>query len=214
MEKKKVIGFYDYTVILTYLGMMIAFTGIIKVLNEQYINGIICLMLAGICDMFDGAVASTKERNGYEKHFGIQIDSLSDLISFGVLPAIFSYKISGEKGSIGILVGIYVLCGLIRLAYYNVQEFERQRTTNEKRDVFLGVPITTSAIVLPLIYLIYDRFSFIGTTIFPVAMALLGIGFITGLEIKKPNKVGKLIIIALGLVEIIGVFLLAGGSIL
>ena len=37
MEKKKVIGFYDYTVVLTYLGMMIAFTGIIKVLNEDYI---------------------------------------------------------------------------------------------------------------------------------------------------------------------------------
>ena len=82
------LGFYNYTVILTYLGMLIAFSGITFAINGDMHNALICLLLAGVCDMFDGKIASTKERTRQEKRFGIQIDSLSDLIAFGVLPAL------------------------------------------------------------------------------------------------------------------------------
>lgn len=214
MEKKKVIGFYDYTVILTYLGMLSAFIGIIAVLNNAFSDAVFCLMIAGICDMFDGAVASTKKRNCYEKHFGIQIDSLCDLVSFGILPAIFVYVISGKNIIIGSLMSIYTLCGLIRLAYFNVQEYERQRNTDGKREVYLGIPITTSAIVIPLAYLIYAKLDIVGTWIFPLVTAILGIGFITGIEIKKPNVVGKFIMIMVGTIEFICVFILSGADIL
>lgn len=214
MEKKKIIGFYDYTVVLTYLGMFIAFVGIINVLNAEYISSLICLMAAGVCDMFDGAVASTKERTAYEKHFGIQIDSLCDLISFGVLPALFVYEISGRMRSVGALASVYLLCGLIRLAYFNVQEYERQQRTNEKREYYLGVPITTSAIILPFVYLLYDRFSAIGTAIFTVAIILLGMGFISGIEIKKPKIIGKIAMIIVGLAEMLGVLFLFGARML
>lgn len=214
MEQKKLIGFYDYTVVLTYLGMMFAFVGIIKVLNSAYTDAVICLMLAGICDMFDGAVASTKDRNRYEKHFGIQIDSLCDLISFGVLPAIFVYTISGKNVVIGAFTCVYTLCGLIRLAYFNVQEYERQKMTNERREVYLGVPITSSAIVFPLAYLLYSRVEFIGLWIFTLITILLGSGFVAGIEIKKPNLVGKIIMIVVGVLEMAGVFILSGADIL
>ena len=50
-------------------------------------------MITGLCDTFDGAVASTKDRTASEKRFGVQIDSLCDLIGFGVLPGIFVYII-------------------------------------------------------------------------------------------------------------------------
>lgn len=214
MEHKKLIGFYDYTVILTYLGMVFAFVGIFKVLNSMYTNAIYCLMFAGICDMFDGAVASTKDRNKYEKHFGIQIDSLCDLISFGVLPAIFVYMICDKNIAIGTLACMFSLCGLIRLAYFNVQEFERQKVTNEKREVYLGVPITSSAIIIPLGYLLYSEFTFIGKWIFPMLTVLLGAGFIAGIEIKKPRLIGKIIMIAVGIIEMAGVFVLSGADIL
>ena len=214
MERKKLIGFYDYTVVLTYLGMVFAFAGIIKVLHGAYISSLICLMAAGVCDMFDGAVASTKVRDKYEKHFGIQIDSLCDLISFGVLPALFVYEISEENKFVGILTCGYVLCGLIRLAYFNVQEFERQQLTDEKREYYLGIPITTSAIVLPFAYLMYDKFDLIGTYIFIVALVLLGGGFVAGIEIKKPRIIGKIAMIAVGLAEMMGVILLFGARML
>lgn len=214
MEKKRLIGFYDYTVVLTYLGMIFAFIGILKCLDNSYTDAIMCLMCAGICDMFDGAVASTKDRNRFEKHFGIQIDSLSDLISFGVLPAIFVYMISGKNILIGALVSAYTLCGLIRLAYFNVQEAERQSITGGRRDSYLGMPITTSAIILPLGYLLYSKFTFIGAWIFPVLIALLGVGFVVGIEIKKPNLVEKIIVIGIGILEMLGIFVLSGADIL
>ena len=84
------IGFYDYTVWLTYASLISASLGIVISLNgagHPYI-GVICLMVCGFCDAFDGKVARTKkDRTDRMRKFGIQIDSLSDLVAFGVLPA-------------------------------------------------------------------------------------------------------------------------------
>ena len=87
--KKGLLGYYNYTVVLTYIGMLTAFTGILMVLNKNFIAAVVCLLVSGVCDMFDGKVAATKERDHNEKCFGIQIDSLSDLVSFGIFPALF-----------------------------------------------------------------------------------------------------------------------------
>ena len=89
--KKGLLGYYNYTVVLTYMGMLAAFVGIMMVINRDFPEAIVCLMVSGVCDMFDGMVAATKERDDKEKCFGIQIASLSDLISFGVFPALFVY---------------------------------------------------------------------------------------------------------------------------
>ena len=210
MEKKRIIGFYDYTVILTYAGMLFAFIGILDVLRLNYTGAVICLMMAGVCDMFDGAVASTKCRNRYEKHYGIEIDSMCDLISFGVLPALFVYIVSEKAPIAGFLAAGYLLCALIRLAYYNVQEYDRQQRTTEKREVFLGVPVTTIAIILPLLYLIKDRFGMRGTLSYLVMMTVVAAGFISGIEVKKPKIIGKIVMIVLGALELFGVFLLTG----
>ena len=81
---------FDYTVILTYLSMISATTGIMLCLNDighPYL-GMFFLMFCGLCDAFDGKVARTKkDRTELMKKFGIQIDSLSDLAAFGILPA-------------------------------------------------------------------------------------------------------------------------------
>lgn len=136
--KKKMLGYYDYTVVLTYFGMLSAFWGILHAINQRYSEAVLCLMLAGICDMFDGAVASTKTRTDREKVFGIQIDSLSDLISFGVLPSIFVYMISDKNVFTGLVASIFLLCALIRLSYFNVLEGERQQMTEERRKSLSG----------------------------------------------------------------------------
>lgn len=91
MSNKHLLGFYDYTVILTYAGTLSAFHGILSLLNNSPRQALICLMISGVCDMFDGTIAATKDRNRQEKRFGIQIDSLNDIVAFGVLPALFVY---------------------------------------------------------------------------------------------------------------------------
>ena len=82
------IGFYDYTVIATYLATVLGVGGIFLAADGLHLPAVFCLLLAGLLDTFDGRIARTKkDRSEQQKHFGIQIDSLNDLICFGVLPA-------------------------------------------------------------------------------------------------------------------------------
>ena len=77
-------SYWDYTVVLTYCSLLSATTGILVSLSagHPYI-GVMFLLLCGLYDTFDGRVArSKKNRTAKEKEFGIQIDSLSDLVAF------------------------------------------------------------------------------------------------------------------------------------
>lgn len=208
--RKKALGFYDYTVVLTYCGMLFAFFGILRGLGQNYRDAIFCLMMAGICDMFDGTVASTKMRTVDEKKFGIQIDSLSDLVSFGVLPGIFIYMISNKNVFAGLAASFYVLSALIRLAYFNVLEEKRQNGTCEMRKSYLGLPVTTAALFLPIIYLLYDYRIIKNTVCFCILLGLMGMGFITPVEVKKPQFKGKVCLIILGILEAVGVLFMMG----
>lgn len=208
--KKKLLGYYDYTVVLTYCGMLCAFCGILRIINEDYWDAVFCLLLSGVCDMFDGTIAATKMRMDNEKKFGIQIDSLSDLISFGVFPGLFVYMISGKNIFVGLIGALFVLCALIRLAYFNVQEEERQKKTGERRKSYLGVPVTTIAVFLPGIYLLYDYRICRSIACFPVLLILMGIGYLLPVEIKKPGFLGKAGIVIVGIFEVLGMLFFMG----
>lgn len=208
--KKKLLGYYDYTVILTYCGMLFAFAGILRVIRGNYWEAVFCLMFAGVCDMFDGTVAATKDRTEMEKRFGIQIDSFSDLISFGVLPGLFVYMISNQNPFVGILASLFVLCTLIRLSYFNVLEEERQKATDERRKSYIGVPVTTMAVSLPLFYLLYDYRLCKTILCFPVLLVFMGAGFLSPIEIRKPGVAGKVCLILVGIVEMLGMLMFMG----
>ena len=115
-KKTGLIGFYNYTVVLTYIGMWIGFLGVMLAIKDRYVGSLICLMLAGVCDMFDGTIASTKkDRTRDERTFGIQIDSLSDIICFGVLPAVWVFCVTPKISIAFTAIFVFILCGLIRL---------------------------------------------------------------------------------------------------
>lgn len=88
------IGYYNYRiVILTYMSLLSALLGTHYAFQHNYVIALFCLMLCGFFDSFDGIVARTKtDRTSEEKKFGIQIDSLVDLVSFGVFPALIAYS--------------------------------------------------------------------------------------------------------------------------
>ena len=70
----QMIGFYDYTVVLTYISMMISVYGITLCMDGHFKRAIVCLALSGLCDMFDGKIARTKKnRTDEEKCFGITL---------------------------------------------------------------------------------------------------------------------------------------------
>ena len=209
--KNRLLGYYDYTVILTYTGAIFAVAGIFFSMKHAFTNAVICLMLAGVCDMFDGAVASTKDRDAGEKRFGIQIDSLSDLISFGVLPAIFTYCFVGKEGfRTSIICAAYILCALIRLAFFNVLEEERQDETDEKRKSYLGLPVTTVAVLLPAAYISHYYGFSREKAVFPILLVISAALFLIRFELKKPRVLGKIILVIVGILELVGLILLIG----
>lgn len=197
-RKPRILGYYNYTVILTYVGLLAGFAGIILAFENKRFYAVLCLMAAGFCDMFDGAVAATKERSHCEKCFGIQIDSFSDLICFGVLPAMITYSLNRGSVIVSAICALYVLCALIRLSYFNVDEQERQKESDLPRKTFLGLPVTMSALIFPLSCGIMRLFSKDISTASVVALIVMAPLFITAFCLRKPGKLGKLALILSG----------------
>ena len=148
------IGFYDYTVILTYMSLISSFLGMVLARREAFGAAVLCLVISGICDAFDGAVARTKkDRTEDEKNFGIQLDSLCDVVCFGAFPA-FLCHCMGIRSLAGILLLCgFCVCAVIRLAFFNVLEAKRQKTEGGSNKVYRGLPVTAVAITLPAVYL-------------------------------------------------------------
>ena len=202
------IGVFSYTVILTYLALGTGVTGIYFAANNKPVYAVICLIVAGLFDMFDGAVARTKKnRTDMEKGFGIQIDSLSDLVCFGVLPAAIGIASGMDEWYFIFILAIYVLCGLIRLAYFNVTEEERQKATSEKRKYYEGLPITNAALIFACVFTFsnffktHDAFALFYAGI----MVLVSFLFVFKVKIPKFGKIGMTALIIIG--TIIFVFL-------
>ncbi|MBP3209177.1 MAG: CDP-alcohol phosphatidyltransferase family protein [Oscillospiraceae bacterium] len=179
------IGFYNYTVILTYLGMLSGFAGIACAFGGNLRSALICLVIAGVCDMFDGKIASTMERTRQEKRFGIQIDSLSDLVCFGVLPAMLVYANGGGKLR-WLPSALYLLCVLIRLAWFNVDEEERQDREGGRRKVYLGLPVTTAAVIFPLLFGLGRKYNWPLQLLAPFVLLFTATAFLTPFRIMKP----------------------------
>lgn len=215
------IGFYNYSVILTYLGLGISIFGIKEALigmvdtsnsSLHFMIAILCLALAGVCDTFDGKIArSMKNRSKEAEIFGVQIDSLCDCVCFGVFPAIFAYSL-GMRDALGTAILItYVLGAIIRLAFFNVQD-EMKRTgppTSEKKS-YRGLPVTSIAILFPILYLFRSQLKnelFITIlTFFMLAVAFL---FVLDVKIQKPSNqliALYIIFVAIVMLKILGVF--------
>ena len=211
------LGFYNYTVILTYISLVSAGLGIFISLNgggHPYV-GVFFLMFCGLCDAFDGKIARMKkDRTEDECKFGIQIDSLSDLVAFGVLPACIGEAMLFRSSTYSnrlitnevdwhnfvapliffYILMLYVLVAMIRLAYFNVAEEKRQQEEGGVRKYYEGLPVTSAAVIFPTIML----FQFLTirdlTLLYFVAMAITGCLFISKLRIRKPTMKGILII--------------------
>lgn len=192
------LGFYDYTVVLTYISLGISIFGITRALQGDFKVAIFCLALSGLCDMFDGKIARTKKnRTDDEKKFGIQIDSLCDVVCFGVFPIMICYCL-GMKGPAGVAVLVYYgIASVIRLAYFNVTEEKRQNETSEVREYYQGLPITSMAIILPFLYLIRRSWGSHFLFMIHVAVAIVGTLFISDIKVKKPHNPAVILIIAL-----------------
>ncbi len=196
------LGFYVYTVILTYLSVVSSIIGMCFAVNQSYLYAIICLLISGLCDMFDGMVArSKKNRTEMEKKNGIQLDSLADVVCFGAFPALMGYCLGMEfKYNLlfGITGALYVLCAIIRLAYFNVTEEERQKSTDGKRKFYQGLPVTSAALIFPFLFCFRGLLDAYFPFVYAGVMVLTAVCFITNFRMKKFGKAGNIVMLITG----------------
>ncbi len=201
------IGFWNYTVIATYASVCAATVGIWLARKDMVFYALLCLMLCGFLDMFDGKIARTRKRTQAEKRFGIQIDSLSDLIAFGVLPAAIGFSLGRETASLPVVMisVFYVLMALVRLGYFNVTEELRQTETTELRKEYLGLPVTSAALVFPLAFCFAPLFRHAFVWFYLTVMTLVGICFVLPFHLRKAGTRMMILMTAMGV--LLGVFL-------
>jgi CDP-diacylglycerol--serine O-phosphatidyltransferase len=151
---------------LTLANLAFGVLSIIFSINNNFLVAAIMMLGSVLFDLFDGKVARWTKRQG---DFGKQLDSLSDLVSFGVAPAIFALQFSGYQ-TINILIALFFVCaGALRLARFNITEM---------KGYYSGLPITNAGWIIPAWY-------FLGLPYMIFLVILIGVLFIIPLRIKK-----------------------------
>jgi CDP-diacylglycerol---serine O-phosphatidyltransferase len=134
-------GVYLLPNLVTTGGLFCGFFSVISTFREDYLIAAIAVLVALVCDALDGRIARLTHT---ASSFGVQYDSLSDVIAFGVAPGVLAYRWALETwGAWGWLAAsLYVTCGALRLARFNVQV-----DTVDKQH-FVGLPIPAAAGVI------------------------------------------------------------------
>lgn len=180
------------------------------------------IFLALIFDGLDGRVARLTNT---ASHFGVEFDSLADIVAFGVAPALILYLYIGDSyGRIGIVVSaLFIIFGAVRLARFNVT------TARIEPSVFIGLPIPTAAIMIAIAILLFERYSVFETykiLILPLAL-VLAILMVSNIRYPSFKKINfktfhfirfliALIVVAMGvfIYPIEGMAILAAGYLL
>ncbi len=182
-----IIGKWNKSVILTYIGLAFAVTGMyVAIVLEKPGIALLCLMAAGVCDMFDGKIARMCKRDKEEIAFGIELDSLVDVVCFCVLPIIIYISLGFTKWYNLISFILLAVCGVARLGYYNVCTASKD---GKAIKYYEGLPVTVAAITFPVLYLFHhimsDNAFHIFFTIVAFAEAILNV---LRFKLKKSTK--------------------------
>jgi len=144
---------------LTIIGVCIGLSSIKFALDQNYGLSIIALLIAGILDTLDGRIARLIK--GTSK-VGKELDSLTDVVSFGVAPAFIMYFWTlNELGKLGwLIVLVYVVCCALRLARFNIMTYDDELLW--KQNFFEGVPSPGGAglVMLPLVLYKLEIYNF------------------------------------------------------
>ncbi len=149
MKKRKGKGIYLLPNLLTTIGLLSGFYSIVQTLDRQFTFAAIAILVSCLFDMLDGRVARLTHTSS---KFGVEYDSLSDVIAFGVAPGILVYVWALRGfGNFGWLAAfLFVACGAVRLARFNIQVDTVQKKS------FLGLPIPAAAAAIAGCVLLYS----------------------------------------------------------
>jgi CDP-diacylglycerol---serine O-phosphatidyltransferase len=155
---------------ITSIGLLSGFYSAVSSVSGHFETAAVLIVLAFVCDGLDGRVARASRTSS---QFGVEYDSLSDVVAFGVAPAMLSYSWALTPiGSFGAgVAGLFVICAALRLARFNVQTATADKTR------FVGLPVPGAAMMLSGVVLAYSYFELdsprtLCTIMVPVTLAL------------------------------------------
>jgi CDP-diacylglycerol--serine O-phosphatidyltransferase len=178
---------WNKSVILSYVGLVFAIIGMyICVTTGNILHALSCLIVSGVCDLFDGKIARMCKRTKDEIKFGIQLDSLVDTASFVVFPIIILLTMGLTDWYQLPVLALFAICGIARLGHFNCLVEDSDKPV----PFYTGLPVTAIAMVLPLLYL----FSYIiPSNIYPIVLTILiGVNALLNIltiKVKKPKGI-------------------------
>ncbi|MBR5278380.1 MAG: CDP-alcohol phosphatidyltransferase family protein [Clostridia bacterium] len=192
------IGYYSVANGVTLAGLVFSVLAcMLSVLHVDVQYCIYLMFLSFLCDIFDGRLARRKKnRSAAAKLYGIQLDSLCDLVSFGITPCFIAY-FSGHKDALDIIIYcLVVVCGAIRLAYFNTLAISNPEKAKEG---YRGLPIPASMIVITFLFMLHaiEINPTALNIIFKLVFFGLGIGYVLNFKIKKSGLKGTIILITI-----------------
>jgi len=148
--------------ILTFLNLICGVISIVFLFEGKYFLSALLILVSAFFDLIDGKIA---QKPGAMTQFGKQLDSFSDLISFGIAPSVLIFYVGFQNFEIwGLaLTIVYVLCGTYRLVRFNLEESNTH---------FVGMPIPVSGVILALVILFRD---YIPAYVYPLLMILCSV---------------------------------------
>ena len=174
----------------SFLGLILTVIGISLCFVDHVCAAVILLVLSGICDGFDGFFAKKLRKKGQNPEYGVQLDSLCDVVCSGLFPIIICLSMGFTEWYAFVIYAFFAICGITRLAYYNVNSSDKS--------YFSGLPITCSTFIIPIIFFITKL-----EVVYLVVMALLSFLYVLGIKIPKPSIKIKSIFSIIGIVLII-----------
>ena len=193
MRRRMRRGVYLLPSILTLGNLSCGFYALVAVYNDEYMAAAISILLALVFDYLDGGVA---RMTGATSDIGIELDSLADLVSFGVAPGLLAYVFALKPfGWIGGLAAFaFAACGAFRLARFNVQ------TRVLDKRFFVGLPIPAAAGVVASFVLFMKESSAVvafgrellppGATAAGVLLGMYGLGYLMVSKIRYRSMKG------------------------
>lgn len=197
-----IIGKWNKSVILTYVGLFVSILGIFLCFQteKKILWGMACLIIAGLCDLFDGAVARRCKRTEEEKMFGIQLDSLVDVIDFTALPIAIFLSMGLCAWYHLIVMTVFAICGIARLAYFNITVED----TSEAVDYYWGLPVTYVAMIFPLCYLLHYLLTpVVFQTGYTILILLVSLLYVLKIKIKKPRGIAYIVFPVLAVIMLV-----------
>lgn len=192
--------------LITYIGLasgvialFYAFSKMAFASGEYVRFSLACLVFSGVCDMLDGKFARMFERTEEEKEIGVQLDSLCDTFCFLAVPVVFMMSLGMIKPFEIIIYIIFMLCGINRLASFNVISSDKDKAINTYR----GLPVTSTAITYPLLGLFHTLVSpKIFKLLYIILTVLTSILMIVNIKVPKLKGIWYIIIPVLAVILI------------